>query len=115
MIALAMFNDPSKMDILLKLNEISDPFSIRSGDLLIIPDEAKASAFYINPPREPIRKNSSYLDDTKKSKKDINRLKALSKISSSTKNGSSVNLKTNELKPGESNIRIDISTNTMNV
>ena len=85
------------------------------GDYLIIPDDVLADAFYVNPSKEKKDTKTNFIDESKKSKKDINRLKALAKISNSTKNGSSANLKTNELKPGDTNITIDVSTNTINI
>jgi hypothetical protein len=103
------------MDILLKMNEVSDPLSIRSGDYLIVVDDDGANSFYVSPEKERQEEKKDFVDNTKKSKKDANRLKVLAKISASVKNGSAANVKTAELKPGEVNIRIDDSTNTINL
>jgi hypothetical protein len=115
LISLASYNTVDKMDILLKMNEVSDPLSIRSGDYLIVVDDDGANSFYVSPEKERQEEKKDFVDNTKKSKKDANRLKVLAKISASVKNGSAANVKTAELKPGEVNIRIDDSTNTINL
>ena len=95
------------VDIIMKCNELSDPLQVRTGDTLVIPDLTKAKEFYKNPRKEVSDTKKKYIDNNKKSKVDTKRLETLAKISSSVKNGSKVNTKTNELKPGESNINVE--------
>lgn len=115
LISLAVYGSDEYSDIILKCNEISDPLSVRAGDNLVIPDLSKAKNFYKNPNTESKEAKQKYIDSTKKSKVDTNRLETLAKISASIKNGSKVNIKPNELKPGESNIEVNIQTNSISV
>lgn len=111
LLCLVFYNDVSKVDLLLKFNEISDPLDINEGDLIFVPNADKATSFYKQPDKEPEQTTNNFTDSSKKSKKDQTRLEILKKISSSTKNGSTLNTKVNELKPGEQNIEIDSSNN----
>jgi len=61
--------DQSKMEILLKSNEISNPFSLEPGDIILIPDPIESKEKFItmepaNDPRAKVRKQ--YADPTKK-------------------------------------------------
>lgn len=113
LLAFALYRNEDKLDMILKWNNVSDPLSIRTGDILIVPEKTGAESFYVNPAKERGEIKSNFIDESKKSKKDKNRLKVLAKISASTKNGSTQNLKTNELKTGDSNISKDPSTNSI--
>tara|TARA_R110001592_G_scaffold220637_1_gene475296 strand:+ start:1274 stop:1777 length:504 start_codon:yes stop_codon:yes gene_type:complete len=115
LISLAVYNSDQYSDIILKCNEISDPLSIRTGDYILIPELNSAKNFYRNPNKESKESKQKYIDSTKKSKSDTKRLETLAKISSSVKNGSKVNVKPNELKPGESNIETNKETNSFSV
>lgn len=115
LVSLAVYNTDQHTDIILKCNEISDPLSIRTGDFLLIPELTGAKSFYRNPNKESKESTQKYIDSTKKSKSDTKRLETLAKISSSVKNGSKVNVKPNELKPGESNIETNKETNSLSV
>lgn len=108
LLCFALYGDDSYVDILLKCNEISNPLEVRSGDVILVPALQPAKKFYINPSKESINTqiNSKYIDPKKKSKKDEARLKAVAKISQSTKNGSKQNVAPNALKQGESNLDI---------
>jgi len=115
LISLGVYNSDDYVDIILKFNEISDPLSVRTGDVILIPELNGAKNFYKNPNKESKESTQKYIDSTKKSKVDTKRLETLAKISSSVKNGSKVNVKPNELKPGESNIDINKETNSISV
>ncbi len=115
LISLAIYQDDDYVDIILKCNEISDPFSVREGDILLIPELNGAKKFYLNPNTESKEVKNNYVDSTKKSKVDTKRLETLAKISSRVKNGSTVNIKPNELKPGESNIEVNKQTNSISI
>ena len=110
-----LWNSVDKLDMLLKWNGISDPLSVRSGDILIIPEQNFAEQLYIIPKQEQDRTKyaDKYIDISKVSKKDQQRLVYLQKVSAGTKNGSSENIKTNQLATGISNINIDTQTNTL--
>ena len=115
LVSLAVYGSDDYVDILMKCNEISDPLSIKEGDVLAIPDLEGAKLFYINPFKESKEAKQNILDSTKKSKVDQKRLETLAKISSSIKNGSKVNTKTNDLKPGETNIEANKETNSIGI
>lgn len=115
LISLAVYGSDEYSDIILKCNEIGDPLSIRTGDILVIPELDGAKSFYRNPNKESKEAKQKYIDSTKKSKVDTKRLETLAKISSSVKNGSTVNVKPNELKPGESNIAVNTESNSISV
>jgi len=115
LVSLAVYGSDQYSDIILKCNEISDPLSVRTGDILVIPELTGAKKFYKNPNKESSEVSENYIDSTKKSKVDIKRLETLAKISSSIKNGSKVNTKPNDLKPGESNINVDNQSNSISV
>jgi hypothetical protein len=115
LISLAVYNADDYVDIILKCNEIADPLSVRTGDILVIPELTGAKKFYKNPNKESKESTQKYIDSNKKSKVDTKRLETLARISSSVKNGSKVNVKPNDLKPGESNIEINKETNSISV
>jgi hypothetical protein len=115
LISLAVYNSDEYSDIILKCNEIADPLSIRTGDILVIPELNGAKKFYKNPNKESKESTRNYIDSTKKSKVDTTRLETLAKISSRVKNGSKVNTKPSDLKPGETNIEVNKETNSISV
>ena len=91
-------------DIILKANGISNPFSVNSGDFLLIPDLQNFKNFYKNPKRskkaiEEVKR--SYIDKERFSKPTEERLKKLEALANSKKNGSPTITPSNRLKPGE--------------
>jgi hypothetical protein len=92
-------------DIILKFNQITNPFSMQIDDFLVIPDLDSGQRFY----REDKLQTSSaindtkalFLDPSKASKQDINRIKQLQKIASKRANGASEIKPTNLLRAGE--------------
>jgi len=106
LLSFALYGTDDYVDILMKVNEYSDPLSVRAGDLIVVPAIKPAENFYRTPKVEEDGDGaqSKYIDPNKKSKADENRLAALAKISESIKNGSTENRRPNELKTGESNI-----------
>ena len=92
-------------DIILKFNEISNPFSIAEGDILLIPDLDGAKRAYRKP--KPSKKEieevkRAYIDKNRFSKPTQNRLYKLKALAYSKKNGSPTITPSNKLKPGES-------------
>lgn len=104
----SLYGTDDYIDILLKCNEISNPLEVRSGDIILVPALQPAKKFYIDPAQETqnTQISSKYIDPSKKSKQDENRLKAVERISQGTKNGSRENVAPNALKQGESNLEI---------
>jgi len=54
----ATTGDPSKMDYILKINGISNPLSIESGDVLVIPDIQQMSENFFTPDAETDEKKN---------------------------------------------------------
>ena len=93
------------MDIILKFNDISNPFSIKAGDTLLIPVLEDAKYFYQKPKatkKEIEAVKRSYIDKERFSKPTEERLKKLEALANSKKNGSPTITPSNKLKPGES-------------
>lgn len=109
LLSYVLYDSTDYVDILLKFNEISDPLSIKEGDVILVPEIENAKSFYKQADKENSQVSDNFTDNTKKSKKDEKRIEMLKKISSVVKNGSSVNTKVNELKPGEQNIIEDLN------
>lgn len=114
LVSLAFYGNTDKWDMLLKINEISDPLSLREDDLFISLVEEELDEFIVTPEKEESFKGGENIDSKKVSKKDKSRLEILKKISQKLKNGSTANVKTNELQPGQTNITKDSSKNSIN-
>lgn len=69
LLAQAAYGDHSKLDYLLKYNGISNPLSLKEGDILLIPDEAQMRTMLITPKKDE--------NDADKKSKKVN-LKAVS-------------------------------------
>lgn len=99
-------------EYILKYNNISNPFSISEGDVLIIPDYETSLKEWVRVNRigdgdvavDSIR--AQFMDTKRLTQKDKTRVEYLKKKSLGKKNGSSEPLPTNILKPGESNTEI---------
>lgn len=80
------------LDLILKANEISNPYSIDIGDLILIPDDDIAASFYKGPDTidqdKVNRAKGNNIDGTKMSEKDVKRIEKLSKIAANRVNGS---------------------------
>ena len=81
LISKAVYGDDSKLDYLLKYNNISNPFSLNTGDILIIPDPFKMAKMFVMPEADVLTdlstniKQFNYIDP--KTKKDSKRLELL--------------------------------------
>jgi hypothetical protein len=99
------YNDLTGVDILMKFNQITNPFSINLYDIIAVPDQDSARSFY----QKDKLKTSQIIKDTKAlfidpkraSQKDIARIKQLEKLASKRQNGSSEVKPTNLLREGE--------------
>ena len=82
LIALKYYGNQSKLDMILKWNSISDPFSINEGDVLEIP-HANAPFYKLERPKEFDATNNpvklQFVSGKRLSKKDQRRLDALKK------------------------------------
>jgi len=80
LIAAKHYGDPTALDIILKYNNISDPFSIKEGEKIIVPIREIPLAKYERPKQveENIVKQQ-FIDTKRLSKKDQNRIKTLQK------------------------------------
>lgn len=88
----------------LKFNQICNPFSMELYDIIIAPTVESLARFYkkgkINS-QQILDTKALFLDPTRASQKDTNRLNQLAKIAQKRKNGSSQPKPTNLLRPGE--------------
>jgi len=109
-LSIAAYGTDNHVDILLKFNGISNPFSMDLGDIIIVPELNDALLKYIKiKPKQTIIKDtkSLYIDPSKASTHDINRLNMLSKIAAVTKNGASEIKPTNLLRKDETPFTTD--------
>ena len=103
-IAMKYYKTTEYLDLLCKVNNIFNPFSIKDGDILIIPNIPQKEKIYKNTGeivKKDIRKN--YVDKARLSTKDKNRLERLKAKVSGKSNASSTPLPPNILKENESN------------
>lgn len=99
------YNNVNYADILMKFNQITNPFSLEINDIVLAPSLSAAVRYY----REDKLQSSKIINDTKAlfidpkkaSKKDIARLEQLQKIAKKRSNGSTEIKPTNLLRDGE--------------
>jgi hypothetical protein len=99
-IAKAVYGDDGKLDLLLKYNGISNPFSIQAGDVLVIPDPYMMASKIKLP----------VADDTSEYNEQISEFKYITKQSDNVrlellKRKSSQRLPPNANQPGDTNIK----------
>lgn len=113
LIALKYYGDADFTEIILKYNNISNPFSINEGDELIIPINGEMLKKW-----KPVKKigegetseksiRDQFIDQKRLTVSDKKRIEYLQKKASEKENGSKQILPPNILKEGDSNIRID--------
>jgi len=93
------------VDVIMKFNQITNPFSMQIHDLIVCPTKASANRFY---QQEPMRNDklildtkALFIDPSRASQKDKARLEQLQKIADKRKNGSREIKPANLLKTGE--------------
>jgi hypothetical protein len=93
------------VDILMKFNQITNPFSMQVHDLIVCPTKDSAARFY---QQEPLRNSklildtkALFIDPSRASQTDKARLEQLQKIADKRKNGSREIKPANLLKAGE--------------
>lgn len=98
-------------DIIMKFNQISNPFSMELNDLIVIPALESAQRFYrkdkTKTPKELRDTKGLFVDPTRASKKDVERIKMLENIAARSKNGSKEIKPTNLLREGEVPFKTD--------
>ena len=110
LIALDCYADASYADYILKYNNISNPFSINIGDILLIPDKNVILANWKN---KPLLKNAEknevknkFLDTKRLAVKDQKRIEYLLRKAAEYQNGATELLPPNVLKTGKTNVSI---------
>ena len=99
-----MYGDANYVDVIIKFNQITNPFSMNLNDILVIPDLDSVARFYRQSSKSPsvaLDTKSLYLNPDRASKRDTARLEQLKKIASKRKNGSKEIKPTNLLRDGE--------------
>jgi len=109
LIALREYGGDWYGDMLLKFNNISNPFSFNVGDILKIPAKETAMRLWkdiadVNVNENPVR--SQFIDTKRLTTKDVKRVEYLAKKAASKANGSSQLIPPNMVKHGESNIKV---------
>lgn len=113
LIAVKYYGDANDTELILKWNNISNPFSITAGDVLEIPDNEGALK-----PWKPVKnvgvtdvdKNTirdQFVNSKRLTVKDQKRIEYLQKKAAQKENGSKQILPPNILKEGDSNIDIN--------
>lgn len=118
LIALACYSDASYADYILKYNNISNPFSINTGDILLIPDKDVVLAPWKNKPAiknaEVNAVKEKFLNTKRLSVKDQKRIEYLLRKAAEYQNGATEMLPPNVLKTGKTNISISNGVITVN-
>jgi hypothetical protein len=99
------YGDVNSMDILLKFNQISNPFSMELYDIIVVPDAESARQFYRKEKLASVQNikdtKALFIDPTRASQKDQARIKQLEKLANKRENGSTEVKPTNLLRNGE--------------
>jgi hypothetical protein len=117
LIALDCYSDSSYADYILKYNNISNPFLIETGDILLIPDKSVVLAEWKKPALKSAEKNEvkdKFLNTKRLSVQDQKRVEYLLRKAAEYKNGATEILPPNVLKTGKTNISISNGVITVN-
>jgi hypothetical protein len=105
LISFECYGTVDHVDIILKFNQISNPFSMELYDFMVIPSLASGLRFYrqdkLAISQSILDTKALFLDPTKASQKDIARLAQLQKIANKRANGATEIKPTNLLRNGE--------------
>lgn len=102
LISKAYYGTTDYIDLILKTNGISNPFSIKTGQFLMIPNKDSAEQFRKKIKMISNKPRTQFTDKKRLSEQDSNRKKFLEEKSKSKPNGSSENLPPNMLKSDQS-------------
>ena len=100
-IALDYYGTEDGLEIILKYNGISNPYSLKIGQILAIPEKTSASARYKKNKKVANSPRGQFIDKKRLSEKDKKRQDFLKSQSEKKENGSSENLPPNMLKSNE--------------
>jgi hypothetical protein len=98
LISVLYYGTPSYVDLILKMNGISNPFSLKFGQFIRIPDKAGAERYRKNLKKVSNKPRTQFTDTRRLSKQDEKRKQFLEQRSKMKTNGSSENLPPNMLK-----------------
>lgn len=105
------FGSPNHVDVVLKFNQITNPFRMEVDDIVMVPSLASFDKYYkpsTNPSKSAVLDTKSlYVDPTRVSKKDENRIKQLEKIAARNRNGAKEVKPTSLLRAGEAAFTLD--------
>lgn len=101
LISIQYYGNDSFVDLILKSNGISNPFSIKQGMILNIPDKDAAEKFQKNFAKISNKPRTQFTDPSRMNQQDKNRKEFLSSKSAGKKNGSIENLPPNMLKSNQ--------------
>ena len=104
LIAIKWYGDSKDVGLLLKVNNVFNPYSIKKGDIMIIPSLQADEKVYKNPgeiKKSKIREK--FIDTSRMSKNDIVRLKALISKNKDKKNRLKNPIPVNILPEGRTN------------
>lgn len=119
LISLKFYRNDDYVDYILKFNGISNPFTIKEGDVLLIPSNTTILKKF-----KPVREvgesgrvenavRDQFIDTKRLPAKDANRVEYLKRKAALKKNGSKEILPPNVLKTDETNIEISGGTITI--
>lgn len=105
LLAFEAYGNNDSVDILLKFNQITNPFSIDLYDIILVPELNAARRFYKKSkdsiPKAAKDTKALFIDPTRASKKDVARLEQLQKLANKRSKGSAQAKPTNLLRDGE--------------
>ena len=102
LISTLYYGSPDYVDLILKTNGISNPFSFKEGQFLRIPDKAGAERYRKNIKKISNKPRTQFTDPRRLSQQDKKRKEFLENRSKKRTNGSSENLPPNMLKSNQS-------------
>lgn len=98
------YGNLNHIDAILKFNQITNPFSMELYDVIVFPSTKSINSFYRKDKKtkEIVKDTKSFfIDPSRASEKDKNRIEQLKKIANKRKNRTSEPKPTNLLRPGE--------------
>lgn len=98
LIAIKYYGDDEGTDLILKANGISNPFSIKEGQEIIIPDKDSVIRYIQKTRKSKLGPREQFTNSKRMSQQDQKRKEFLKQKSATNPNGSSENLPPNVLK-----------------
>ena len=97
------FGSGEYVDAICVVNNIFNPFSVKEGDIIVIPNLSRPDMVYKrpNPASRPTPQQSQYVDTGRLSEKDQSRIQRLAEKAKTKKNGVKTPLPPNMLQPGQ--------------